>query len=54
MLKELNTVQNRQPGGFNKTHPTPAQRISNAEKSVGKYKVADTRSFRQGRFNAVK
>jgi predicted Zn-dependent protease len=54
MLKELNTVQSRQPGGFNKTHPTPAQRISNAEKSVGKYTVPDTRSYRQSRFNAAK
>jgi predicted Zn-dependent protease len=54
MLKELSSIQSRQAGGFNKTHPTPAQRISNAEKSVGKYKVADTRAVRQGRFNAVK
>jgi predicted Zn-dependent protease len=54
MLKELNTVQSRQSGGFNKTHPTPTQRISNAEKSVGKYTVDDTRSVRQSRFNAAK
>jgi predicted Zn-dependent protease len=54
MLKELNTAQNSQSGGFNKTHPTPAQRITNAEKSIGKYTVADTRSVRQARFNAAK
>jgi predicted Zn-dependent protease len=54
MLKELRTAQSSQSGGFNKTHPTPAQRISNAEKSVGKYTVADTRSYRQSRFNAAK
>jgi predicted Zn-dependent protease len=54
MLKELTRVQSGQTGGFNKTHPTPAQRISNAEKSVGKYSVPDTRSARQSRFNAVK
>jgi predicted Zn-dependent protease len=54
MLKELANVQRTQSGGFNKTHPTPAQRISNAEKSIGKYAVPDTRTFRQSRFNAVK
>jgi predicted Zn-dependent protease len=54
MLKELTNIQRNQSGGFNKTHPTPAQRISNAEKSVGKYSVPDTRSYRQSRFNAVR
>jgi predicted Zn-dependent protease len=54
MLKELSAIQSGQSGGFSKTHPTPAQRISNAEKSIGKYSVADTRSYRQSRFNAAK
>ena len=54
MLRELNSIQSGRSGGFNKTHPTPAQRISNAEKSIGKYKVADTRSYRQSRFNSVR
>jgi predicted Zn-dependent protease len=54
MLKELRTAQSTQSGGFNKTHPTPAQRISNAEKSIGKYTVADTQSARQKRFNEAK
>ena len=53
MLKELNSVQSGRAGGFNKTHPTPAQRITNAEKSVGKYTVADNRIHRQIRFAAV-
>jgi len=53
MLKELNNVQRNSSGGFNKTHPTPAQRITNAEKSVGKYKVTDTRSYRQDRFSST-
>jgi len=52
MLKELSAVQTGSVG-FGKTHPTPAQRISNAEKSVGAYKVADTRSYRQARFSAA-
>jgi predicted Zn-dependent protease len=53
MLKELGRVQSSRPGGFNRTHPTPAQRLTNAEKSIGKYSVADTSSYRRVRFNAV-
>nr|AGS51955.1 peptidase [uncultured bacterium contig00003] len=49
MLRALNA--GRSSTGFGKTHPTPAQRITNAERSVGKYNVADTRSHRQARFN---
>jgi predicted Zn-dependent protease len=52
MLKELSTIQGS--GGFSKTHPSPAQRISNAEKSLAHYTVADTRSYRQGRFSGIK
>jgi len=54
MLKELNNLQSGSSGGFGKTHPTAAQRITNAEKSVGKYTVPDTRSYRQARFSAAK
>ena len=54
MLRELNNAQSDKSKGFGKTHPTPAQRISNAEKSIGKYSVPDTRSYRQNRFSAVK
>jgi predicted Zn-dependent protease len=53
MLRELRAVQSGSSGGFNKTHPTPAQRITNAEKSVNKYSVADTRSYRQARFGSA-
>ncbi|MCL2762408.1 MAG: M48 family metalloprotease [Treponema sp.] len=53
MLNELNKMQGSQSGGFNKTHPTPAQRLSNAEKAIGRHQVADTRSARQTRFNAA-
>jgi len=53
MLKELNAVQSGSSGGFGKTHPTPAQRITNAEKSVGTYRVANTASYRQPRFGAA-
>jgi len=53
MLRELNAVQRNSSGGFNKTHPTPAQRITNAEKSVNRYSVTDTRSYRQARFSSI-
>ena len=52
MLKVLQQNQPAHPGGFNKTHPSPAQRITNAEKSVGKYSVPDTRSYRKARFGS--
>jgi predicted Zn-dependent protease len=54
MLRELSVLQSGSSGGFSKTHPSPALRISNAEKSIGQYTVADTRSYRQRRFSATK
>jgi len=55
MLKELQGIQGKTSGGFNKTHPTPEQRIANVEKSIGKYKVADNSASRNARFaSAVK
>jgi predicted Zn-dependent protease len=53
MLRELEKIQNSSPGGFSKTHPSPASRITNAEKSVGRYKVANTTAYRRARYNAV-
>ncbi|MCL2008053.1 MAG: M48 family metalloprotease [Treponema sp.] len=37
--------------GFGRTHPTPAQRISNAGTTVNLYPVQDTSTFRIARFN---
>jgi len=54
MLKTLEKTQSSHPGGFNKTHPSPTDRITNAQKTVGKYSVPDTRSFRASRYAAVK
>jgi predicted Zn-dependent protease len=54
MLKTLEKTQSSHPGGFNKTHPTPAQRIASAQKTVGNYNVPDTRSYRVQRYAAVK
>jgi len=53
MLNQLKAVQSKTGGGFNKTHPSPDQRIANAQKSVGKYKVADNSESRKARFLAV-
>jgi len=53
MLRELSAVQTGS-SGFGKTHPSPAQRITNAERSVGNYRVTDTRSYRQARFALVR
>ena len=53
MLNQLKAIQSKAGGGFNKTHPSPDQRITNAGKSVGKYKVADNSAKRKDRFTAV-
>jgi predicted Zn-dependent protease len=52
ILKILNKTQKDHPGGFNETHPSPALRISNAEKSAGNYRLGDTASYRQSRFKS--
>ena len=52
ILQILAQKQSSQPGGFNSTHPTPAQRIENLQKKVGSYYVPDTSSFRNARFKA--
>jgi predicted Zn-dependent protease len=54
MLQVLEKNQGSRPGGFNKTHPTPARRITNAQINIGKYQVPDTRSYRQARYTRVK
>ena len=54
MLQVLERNQGGRPGGFNNTHPTPAQRISNAQNTVGNYDVPDTSSYRQARYAAVR
>jgi predicted Zn-dependent protease len=54
LLSMLGMLQTNQgSGGFTKTHPTPAQRISSAQKSVSKYPVPDTASFRQTRYRTT-
>ncbi|GHV87677.1 hypothetical protein AGMMS50267_00370 [Spirochaetia bacterium] len=54
MLRELDKSQPRNPGGFNKTHPAPKERITNANRKSRAYTVADTRSYRRARFSAAR
>ncbi|GHV78281.1 peptidase M48 [Spirochaetia bacterium] len=37
-------------GGYNSTHPLPAQRINNVRREILRYPVRDTRTFRASRF----
>jgi predicted Zn-dependent protease len=50
MLKVLGRVQGSKPGGFNNTHPSPTERVANANQQLAQYSVPDTRSYRTARF----
>jgi predicted Zn-dependent protease len=50
VLQILERTQGTHPGGLNATHPPPALRIANAEKTLHQYLVPDTRSFRLDRY----
>jgi predicted Zn-dependent protease len=50
MLRILQRVQSSQRGGFNTTHPSPADRITNADRMSGRYRIQDTASYRAPRF----
>jgi predicted Zn-dependent protease len=54
MLQSLEQNQAKRPGGFNKTHPAPAQRIANVRQTLGNFQVADTRSYRVVRYRSVR
>ena len=53
MLRALERSSNYSGRGFDNTHPTPAQRISNAQRRINQYRVEDTRQYRQARFTSV-
>jgi predicted Zn-dependent protease len=53
MLQVLERMQPERPGGFNHTHPAPAERISNLQSKIGPLQVEDTRSYRKPRFDAL-
>jgi predicted Zn-dependent protease len=50
MLKVLQQIQGSQRGGFNATHPSPADRLINAERMNNRYRIQDTSSYRIPRF----
>jgi len=53
MLRTLERNYTGSGSGFGKTHPSPKDRIANAEKSLNQYKVTDTTQYRQARYNAA-
>jgi predicted Zn-dependent protease len=50
MLEILETIQPLQPGGFNTTHPPPAERLANLKKLVLTGEGGKTRIYRDYRF----
>jgi predicted Zn-dependent protease len=50
MLQILQRTQASQRSGFVLTHPSPAERITNAENASRRYRVQDTSSYRIQRF----
>ncbi|MDR1024230.1 MAG: M48 family metalloprotease [Treponema sp.] len=50
MLRQLDRNLGSSGGGLAKTHPSPAQRIENAQETALKFKVPDTRSYRTTRY----
>jgi predicted Zn-dependent protease len=52
MLQSLTSVQ--RPGvGFGRTHPTPEQRINNANRTINNFNVPDNSAVRRARFAAA-
>ena len=50
IIRVLMRVQSSQNGGFNSTHPSPAQRLERAREYVRQYQVQDNSSSREQRF----
>jgi len=53
MLRTLEKNYNPSGSGFGKTHPGPAQRIANAEKTLSSYKSDNSGQYRQARYSAI-
>jgi predicted Zn-dependent protease len=51
----LQSLKLKQQGnqGMGKTHPSPDDRIASVNSNIGKYSVADTRSYRVSRYNVI-
>jgi Zn-dependent protease with chaperone function len=61
MLRELEKTQKSRSDmsagfnhGFSRTHPSPAQRLSAIQPTIGLYRTTDEHPYRQSRFNAVR
>jgi predicted Zn-dependent protease len=54
MLRLLERNQGSHAGGLTKTHPSPAQRITNVNRSLSKFKVPDTRAYRTERYGRIR
>ncbi|AEF85389.1 peptidase, M48 family [Treponema primitia ZAS-2] len=55
LVDVLNSIQKTgTSGGINGTHPSPAQRITNVQRELPRYRTQDTRSFRASRFTVTK
>ena len=53
ILRELNTVQREASLGLSRTHPAPADRITEAQQFINGFTVTDNSSLRQLRFETV-
>ena len=57
MLEMLEALRQRQGNdnraGFGRTHPSPAERITAANRLIGRYRVEDTRAYRARRFSTA-
>jgi predicted Zn-dependent protease len=54
MLRILQQSQASQRGGFAVTHPSPAERIANAENTSRRYRAQDSGSYRVQRFRNIR
>ena len=53
MLRVIERNQRDTTKGFGKTHPSPAQRITNVQSEITQYRVADTASYRKQRYSNI-
>jgi predicted Zn-dependent protease len=53
LIEMLRSLPTGGSAGFGRTHPSPAQRISNAERALRNHNVVNNSSFRQARFTAA-
>jgi len=53
LIEMLQALPSSGSAGFSRTHPTAAQRITNAQRTVGNHSVTDTSSSRTARFAAA-